>query len=138
MADGGVGRGIDEDVGVTESRDEPGRRREQHAIAEDVAGHVAYTGRGEGHGLDIGAEFAEMAFDGFPRSARGDAHLLVVIALAAAGGEGIAEPMALLGRDRVGGVGEGGGASTTSCLGPDSVKTFFLPKNSTQRGTICV
>src|SRR6202171_6404031 len=87
-------------------RDEPGRRREQHAIAEDVAGHVAHTGRGEGHGLDIGAELAEMAFYGFPRSARGDAHLLVVIALAAAGGESIAEPMALFGRDRVGDVGK--------------------------------
>ena len=110
MADGRVGQGIDEDVAVIESRDEPGHRREQHAIAEDVAGHVAHTGSGEGHGLDIGAKLAEMAFDGFPRSARGDAHLLVVIALAAAGGESIAKPMALLGRDSVGDVGKGGGA----------------------------
>src|ERR1700704_1579205 len=51
-----------------------------------------------------------MAFDGFPRSARGDAYLLVVIALATAGGESIAKPMALLSRDRVGDVGKGGSA----------------------------
>ena len=71
---------------------------------------LPHTGSGEGQGLDIGAELAEMALDGFPRSARGDAHLLVVIALAAAGGESIAKPMALLGRDSVGDVGKGRGA----------------------------
>ena len=109
-ADRRVGRRIDEDVAMIEGRDELRRRREQHAIAEDVAGHVADAGNGERHGLDVGAELAEVALDRLPGAARRDAHLLVVVALAAAGGEGIAEPMVLLGRDRVGDVGEGGGA----------------------------
>ena len=95
---------------MIESGDEPGCRTKQHAVAEDVARHVADAGSGERRGLDIGAELAEMALDCLPGAARGDAHLLVVIALAAARSEGIAEPMMLFGRHRVGGVGEGGGA----------------------------
>src|SRR6185312_13694566 len=51
-----------------------------------------------------------MALDRLPGAARRDPHLLVVVALAATGSEGIAEPMVLFDRDRVGDVGEGGGA----------------------------
>ena len=51
-----------------------------------------------------------MPLDRFPRAARGDAHLLVVIAGRAAGGEGVAQPEAALERNRIGGVGEGRGA----------------------------
>ena len=56
--------------------------------------------------LDVDAELAEVALDRLPRAARGDAHLLVVVAGRAAGGEGVAEPEAVLGRDRVRDVGE--------------------------------
>ena len=45
-----------------------------------------------------------------PGAAGGDAHLLVVVALAAAGREGVAQPEAVFGGDAVGDVGEGGGA----------------------------
>ena len=69
-------------------------RRQQHAIAEHVAGHVADADNGESLVLDVAAQLAEMALDRFPGAARGDAHLLVVIAMAAAGGESIAQPEA--------------------------------------------
>ena len=44
------------------------------------------------------------------RALGGDAHLLVVVAGRTAGGEGVAEPEAVLGRERIRRVGEGGGA----------------------------
>ena len=95
---------------MVEGRDELDRRREQHAVAEDVARHVADAGDGEGRGLDVDIDFAEMALHRFPAAAGRDAHALVVVALRAARSEGVAEPMMLLQRDRVGGVREGRGA----------------------------
>ena len=59
---------------------------------------------------DVDVHLAEMALHRFPGAARGDAHLLVVVAGRAAGGEGIAEPEIVLVRDAVGDVGEGRGA----------------------------
>ena len=50
--------------------------------------------------LDVGPELAEVALDRLPRAARRDAHLLVVVARRAAGGERVAEPEAVLGGDR--------------------------------------
>ena len=47
--------------------------------------------------LDVDAHFAEVALDAFPGAARGDAHLLVVVAGRAARGERVAEPEAVLG-----------------------------------------
>ncbi len=84
---------------------------QQHAVAEHVARHVADADAGEGLDLDIAAvEFAKMALDRFPGAPRGDRHLLVVVAVAAAAREGVAEPEAARFRDAVGDVGEGGGA----------------------------
>ena len=51
-------------------------------------------------------QLAEVLRDALPGAARGDAHLLVVVAVRAAGGEGVAEPEAVLGGDLVGDVGE--------------------------------
>ena len=51
-----------------------------------------------------------MALHRLPRAARGDGHLLVVIARRAAGGEGIAEPEAVFRGDAVGDVGKAGRA----------------------------
>ncbi len=42
--------------------------------------------------MNIAAHFAEMSFDGLPSTARGNAHFFVVVAIASAGGEGIAKP----------------------------------------------
>ena len=51
-----------------------------------------------------------MALDRLPRPARGDPHLLVVVAVRAAGRERVAEPEAVATRDLVGDIGERGGA----------------------------
>ena len=105
-----IGIGIDEDVAVVEGGRSLIVGRKQHAVAEHVARHVADADDGERRGLDVDVELAEVALDRFPGAARGDAHLLVVVAGRAAGGEGVAEPEAVLERDGVGDVGEGGGA----------------------------
>ena len=60
--------------------------------------------------LDVGAQFAEVALHRFPGAAGGDAHLLMVVADAAAAGESVAQPEAALQRDAVGDIGKGGGA----------------------------
>ena len=51
-----------------------------------------------------------MALDRFPGAPRGDAHHFMIVADRTAGGEGIAEPVAMLDRQRIGDVGEGRGA----------------------------
>ena len=78
---------------------------EKHPVAEDVARHVADAGHGHGLVLDVDVHLAEMALHGLPGAARDDAHLLVVVALAAARREGVAQPVALLGQG-VGDVGK--------------------------------
>jgi hypothetical protein len=84
--------------------------RQQHAVAEDVARHVADADAGEGARLDVAAELAEVALHRLPGALGGDPHLLVVVARRAAGGEGVAEPEAVVARHAVGDVGEGRGA----------------------------
>ena len=79
---------------------------EQHCVPEYVAPHVADSDDREVGALRIDAKLAEVALDRLPPSARGDPHPLVVIALGAAGGERVAEPEAVLVRERVGDVGE--------------------------------
>ena len=73
--------------------------------------------------LDVGAELAEVPLDRFPGAARGDAHLLVVVAGGAARGERVAEPEAVLDRDRVRDVGEGRGALVG---GDDEVRVVLV------------
>ena len=67
-------------------------RDKQHAVAEHVAGHVADARDRHRLALDVDVHLAEMPLHGLPGAARRDAHLLVVVALAAAGCEGVAEP----------------------------------------------
>jgi hypothetical protein len=69
---------------VVEGSDQADLAREQHAVAEHVARHVADAGDREGSALHVRAELAEVALDGLPRAARRDPDLLVVIALRAA------------------------------------------------------
>ena len=110
MAFLGVGRGVEEDVAVVERRHELDVTREQHAVAEHVARHVADPGHREVDGLRIDAELAKVALHRFPCAARRDRHLLVVVARRAARGERVAEPEAVFRGDGVGGVGEGRGS----------------------------
>ncbi len=94
---------------MVEGGDEFGRRRQQHPVAEHVARHVADADHGEGRGLDVDVHLAKMPLHRHPRTAGGDAHLLVVVAVRAAAGEGVAEPVAVRLGDAIGGIGEGRG-----------------------------
>ena len=98
---------VEKDVPVVERADRAGCAGEQHPVAEHVAGHVANSDNSEVGGLDVGPELAEVALDRLPGTPRGDRHLLVVVAGRAAGGERVAEPEAVLDRDRVRDVREG-------------------------------
>ena len=91
---------------VIERRHQPDVRGEQHAVAEDVAGHVADPDDGELLALGVDTQLAEVPLHALPGPARGDAHRLVVIAHRAAGGERVAEPEPVGPRDLVGDVGE--------------------------------
>ena len=82
--------------------------RQQHAIAKHVTRHVTNTGNCEAAGLGIDRQAAEMPLDRFPGTARGNAHLLVVITDRSSGGKGVAEPEAVIRRHAVGNVGKGG------------------------------
>ncbi len=99
-----IGIGIEEDVAMVEGGDQLDRLRQQHAVAEHVARHVAAARHGDRLGLDVGAHLQEVAADRDPGALGGDAHRLVVIAVRAAGGEGVAQPEVALGRDRIGDV----------------------------------
>ncbi len=107
---GRVGLGIDEDVPVVEGGDQADVLAEQHAVAEHVTGHVADADDREVLALRVHAQLTEVPLDGLPGAAGGDAHALVVVTRAAAGGEGVTEPEVVLLGDPVGDVGEGRGA----------------------------
>ena len=104
------GFGIDEDVAVVEGRHQLGcartaacrcRTRRPTCRRRRPRGTAA---------LDVDVHLAEVPLDALPGAARRDRHALVVVAGRAAGGEGIAEPEIVRGRDLVGDVGEGGRA----------------------------
>src|SRR4029077_11062011 len=101
-----LGRRVDEDMQVIESTEQADMTRLQHAVAEHIARHVTDAHYGEVGGLDVDAEFAEMALYELPDAPRGDAHCLVVVPHRAAGGECVAEPIPVFSRDRVGEIGE--------------------------------
>src|SRR5699024_63238 len=78
--------------------------------AEHVPAHIADAHHGEVLGLAVAAHLQEVPLGRLPGPAGGDAHGLVVVPGRAAGGEGIIEPVVVLGRDGIGQVGEGSGA----------------------------
>ena len=84
--------------------------RQQHAIAEHVARHVATAGHLDRVGLDVDALFEKVALDRNPCALGGNAHRLVVVAVRTAAGEGIAKPEIAAQRDPVGDVAERRGA----------------------------
>ena len=83
---------------------------EQHAVAEHVARHVADAHHGDRRGVGVDAEHVEVATDALPCPPGRDAHPLVVVARRPSGGEGVAQPEAVLRGEVVGDVAEGGGA----------------------------
>ena len=95
---------------MIEGGDELDRLRQQHAVAEHVARHVAHSGDPDRILLDVYPQLAEVALDRDPGALGGDPHRLVVVAVGAPGGEGVAEPEAVIDGDRVGDVREAGGA----------------------------
>src|ERR1700730_2552344 len=114
---------------VIEGGEQSEMPRHQHAVAEHVAGHVADADYGDFAALDIAPELAEMALDELPGSARGNAHLLVVIAGRATRRKSVAEPEPVLFGYRVGKVGESGRALVGRdheveglVVGPDNVR----------------
>ena len=83
MAHRGVGVRVDEDVQVIECGNEVRCFRLEQTVAENVPGHVANAGRRKGITLDVEAALEEVTLHRNPGAAGGDAHLLVVIAVAA-------------------------------------------------------
>ena len=82
----------------------------QHPVAEHVAGHVADADHPDPLASGVDAQLAEVLADRHPGAPGGDAHGLVVVAVATTGREGVTQPEPVLGADLVGQVGEGGGA----------------------------
>ena len=64
---GRVGRRVEEDVAVVEGRDQVDLARQQHAVAEHVARHVADADDGERARVDVAAELAEVPLARSPR-----------------------------------------------------------------------
>ncbi len=106
----GVGIGVDEDVPVVEGGDQSEVPRTQHAVAEDVAGHVADPDGGERLRVGVLARHACVSPHALPRAARRDPHRLVVVPGAPTGREGVPEPEVVLRGDVVGEIAERGGA----------------------------
>ena len=76
--------------------------RQQHAVAEHVASHVANPHHGEVCTLDVDTQFSEVSLHRLPTPARRDAHLLMVVASGTTRGEGIAEPEPVVLRHAIG------------------------------------
>jgi hypothetical protein len=102
----GIGVRVDEDVGVVERGDELERPAEEDAVAEDVSAHVSDAAHRDRVPLHVDPEVAEVVLDALPGAPSRDSDLLVIVADAAARGESVPEPEAVLGRDAVRGVRE--------------------------------
>ena len=101
---------VDEDVTVVESCHQLDVLAQQHAIAEDVTGHVADTDAGEVVSRLVDTQVGEMPGHRLPGAAGRDAHGLVVVTMGSTRGEGVTEPESVLRGNCVRGVGESGSA----------------------------
>ena len=72
---------------MVERRDQLERFRQQHAVAEHVARHVAATDHLDRVRLDVDPSLQEMALDRDPRALGGDPHRLVIVTVGSAAGE---------------------------------------------------
>ena len=86
---------------MVEGGDQSDVPRQQHAVAEDVTGHVPDARHGEVPVLHVDAEGPEVPPHRHPGTPGGDPHRLVVVALRPAGGEGVPEPERVLAGDPV-------------------------------------
>ncbi len=93
---------------MIESRQQADLPGKEHAVAENIAAHVADADDGEGFPLDVPAHFPEMAFHALPGTAGGNTQNLVIVAAGAAAGEGVPQPETVLGADGVGRIGKVG------------------------------
>ena len=91
---------------MVEGRLQADRFRQEHAVSEHIARHVAAADHIDRLALHIDAHFEEMPLDRNPRTLGGDAHRLVVVSVGATAGEGIIEPEILRLRDTVRYIGE--------------------------------
>ncbi len=107
---GRVGAWVQKYVSMIECGDQPDVAGEEHAVTEDVPGHVTDADDGERFAVGVHAQLGEVTADGFPGTPGGDAQRLVVVPAAATRGEGVAEPVAGRRRHLVGEVGEACGA----------------------------
>ena len=82
----------------------------EHAVAEDIAGHVPDPDHPQRVTLGVHSERPEMPLHRQPRAPGGYAESLVVITVTAAGREGVPKPITLFRADAVGEVGERPGA----------------------------
>ncbi len=97
-------------MAVIEGADQADVLGQQHAVAEHVAGHIADADHGEVLLLAVTAQCTEVALDRLPRTTRGDAHALVVVADRTTRGERVVQPETVRTGNAVGGIGERGGA----------------------------
>ena len=104
--------------------------RQQHAVTEHIAGHVAYSHHAKQVALGIHIEVFEVAFNRLPGTAGGDAHFFVVVAVGTARGEGIAQPVAILDGNFVGDIREGRRAFIGS---HDQIGIIFIVANNVFR-----
>ena len=81
---------------MIECRQQTDVPRQQHSVAEHVAGHIADADDGEVLLLNVDADLAEMALDALPGAAGSDRHFLMVISCGSAGCAGITQPVAVL------------------------------------------
>ena len=95
---------------VVEGRHQLDLFRQQHAVAEHIAAHIADAHHGKGRCLDILARFPEVTLDAFPGTAGSNAHLFVVVAGAAARGKSITQPETVFFGQAIGDIRKGGGA----------------------------
>src|SRR5690606_39521998 len=99
--------GVDKDMHVVKGAHELDMAGTQHTVTEDVTGHITDTDHCEILGAGINPHLTEMALYRDPGAPGGNAHLLVVITVTAAGGKRVSQPEAVLGGQGVGDIGEG-------------------------------
>src|SRR5262249_31417317 len=99
---GRIGVGVEEDVAMVEGGHQSDGPGSQHAVAENVPGHVTHTHDADRVHLDVDPELVEVAAYGDPGAPGGDAHGLVVVAPRSSRCEGVPQPEPVLLTEQVG------------------------------------
>ena len=115
---------------MVEGSDEADVRREKHAVAENVTGHVTDADDAD-RVVGFAAQPPEMVLDRFPGAAGGDAHDLVVVAGRPARSEGVTEPEPAFDRNSVRRVGE---RRRSLVGGDDEIRVVGIEPHRSRRG----